>query len=572
MFCFIFFGSGLSQTPTKKLSFFPSQAIINNPERGFYRLEETGMVQGKITPYVKLDSRQLQRIRKEHTLLFRYFGLKEWRTVDLPDSVLRDIRSDFNAIRSAGLKCIPRFTYSANIGEPDASLNIILRHIQQLKPILQQNKDVIAVMQAGFIGAWGEWHSSTNGNESVQNMRAILNAILDALPPERMVQVRTPRSKQQIFGLSFDATAAITPLIAYNGAPVPRVGHHNDCFLADNNDMGTYWRNNRVDTALAKAYLHLDSRFVPMGGETCQQSEFTTCPNALQELVRLRWSFLNEDFNRDVLKSFESNGCMDEIKRKLGYRLLLVRAEFTSQVSQSGSLSFAMTITNTGWAAPFNRREAELLLRNTQDGSLFHIKLPADPRFWLSGYTFSVTVSAGIPPTMKSGWYSVLLNFPDADPGLHSRPEYSVQLANKSTWESETGYNNVHDSVFVDLKSNGKRHQGLLWFRPLEEYVVDSPKEFVLNTDYSDVSGKLVTIPFLLARPSRVVLEVVNSSGKHPVSLVNEILPASSLPYSAQFVRPDRSVGSYTVRLRATPIDGSGTVDFTSTRKLLSAK
>ncbi len=562
-------GNIFSQSPTKKFSFLPSDAIINNPECGFYRLEETGMVQGKITPYDKLDPQRLQKIRKEHTLLFRYFGLKEWRTVDIPDSVLRYVRDDFNAIRFAGLKCIPRFTYSANIGEPDASLQIILRHLQQLKPILQQNKDVIAVMQAGFIGAWGEWHSSTNGNESVQNMRTVLNAILDALPSDRMVQLRTPRYKQQIFALPFDPTAALSSQKAYSRTPVARVGHHNDCFLADNNDMGTYWRNNRVDTALAKSYLHLDNRFVPMGGETCQTSEFSGCKDALKELERMRWSFLNADFNTDVLKSFESSGCMDEIKRKLGYRLSIVRAEFNPQVFQSGSFDFAMKITNTGWAAPFNRREAELLLRNTRDASVFRVKLPADPRFWLSGDTASISVSAGIPPTMKSGWYSVLLNFPDPDSALHARPEYSIHLANKNMWESGTGYNDLRDSVFVSLNSNGKSHQGLLWFQPAEKYVVDSPKQFALNTE--TVSGKSTTIRFLLARPSHVALDVADGKGNRVASLVNEILPASSAPYSARFIRTEKA-GSYIVHLRATPVDGSGSADFIATRKLSSSK
>ena len=208
----------------------------------------------------------------------------------------------------------------------------------------------------------------------------------------------------QLFGLSFDPTSAITPQQAYNGTFVARVGHHNDCFLADDNDMGTYWRNNRLDTALAKTYLQFDSRFVPMGGETCQQSKFTMCANALRELARLRWSFLNADFNTDVLKSFESNGCLDEMKRRLGYRFSLLNAEFTSRVSQSGPLTFAMTLTNTGWAAPFNRRDVELLLRNIKDGSVFSLKLPVDPRFRLAGDTASVNVSVGIPSTMKGGW------------------------------------------------------------------------------------------------------------------------------------------------------------------------
>ena len=33
---------------------------------------------------------------------------------------------------------------------------------KQLKPVLQKNEDVIFVLQAGFVGAWGEWYYTTH--------------------------------------------------------------------------------------------------------------------------------------------------------------------------------------------------------------------------------------------------------------------------------------------------------------------------------------------------------------------------------------------------------------------------
>ena len=49
---------------------------------------------------------------------------------------------------------ILRFAYSLAMYEPDAPLAVILQHLDQIKPILQEYKDVIAVLQAGFIGSW----------------------------------------------------------------------------------------------------------------------------------------------------------------------------------------------------------------------------------------------------------------------------------------------------------------------------------------------------------------------------------------------------------------------------------
>ena len=37
----------------------------------------------------------------------------------------------------------------------DASKNIVLQHISQLKPIFHQYEKVITSIEAGFVGAWG---------------------------------------------------------------------------------------------------------------------------------------------------------------------------------------------------------------------------------------------------------------------------------------------------------------------------------------------------------------------------------------------------------------------------------
>jgi hypothetical protein len=467
--CLLLFSFQLVLCQTKTVTHIPSTEIFQNPERGFYQVEETGMTQGKITPYEKLNLARLQKIRQSCSLLFRYFGLKQWRTVDLPDSILRFINEDFASIRSAGLKCIARFTYSANIGEPDAALPIILRHLDQLKPILRANRDVIAVMQAGFIGAWGEWHSSTNGNESVHNMRTVLNKILDVLPVERMTQVRCPRYKQQIFSLPFDSTAAVKASHGFTGGTLSRVGHHNDCFLSSADDMGTYWRDNRLDTALAKPYLGLDNRYVPMGGETCELSTFAQCSNALREMARLRWSFLNAGYHEKVITGFIQEGCVDEMKRKLGYRFSLVRSSFSSVVKPLGKCNFSMKVVNLGWASPYNPRDVELILRNTSSGLKFCVRLPVDPRRWQAGDTTDVIATVGIPKTIPAGVYSVLVNLPDPEAALHRRPEYSIRLANQNTWESTTGYNSLLDSIQIVLPISTEPYLGTLWFRPLTD-------------------------------------------------------------------------------------------------------
>ena len=160
--------------------------------------------------------------------------------------MLNDISNDFAAARSLQIKLVPRFAYNwvgqNGSGSADAPQAVIVNHISQLAPILAANEDVIAYLEAGFIGQWGEWHDSTNGlttagnNNATAAMSAILNAELAALPADRMIAVRYPGYTLQIFG----TTAPISVANAYDGSNYSRIGVHDDCFEVDAYDAGTY--------------------------------------------------------------------------------------------------------------------------------------------------------------------------------------------------------------------------------------------------------------------------------------------------------------------------------------------
>ena len=47
--------------------------------------------------------------------------------------------------------------FTQNAAVKDAALPQMLKHIEQLKPLLQANEDVILSVQIGFIGVWGKF-------------------------------------------------------------------------------------------------------------------------------------------------------------------------------------------------------------------------------------------------------------------------------------------------------------------------------------------------------------------------------------------------------------------------------
>src|SRR5260221_14718561 len=96
---------------------------------------------------------------------------------------------------------------------------------------------------------------------------------------------------------------------------------HNDCFLASAGDTGRYPQENPEPM---KDYVADEGRFVPVGGETCGADKpRSDCPTAVAELARLHWSYLNAQFSRDGLDGWQTQGCLSEVRRDLGYRFRL---------------------------------------------------------------------------------------------------------------------------------------------------------------------------------------------------------------------------------------------------------
>jgi Domain of unknown function (DUF4832)/Domain of unknown function (DUF4874) len=410
-----------------------------NPERGFYH--HTGDCDAND---FNLATLQGYRTGQQITLVMCVFYLAAFKNAPISAAALAQLQQQLDTVRAAGLKMILRFAYTTSTAGDDAPLSRVLQHLDQLAPYLSANADVIHVVQAGFIGAWGEWYYTQNfGDQGTvsptdwANRKAVVDKLLSVLPGDRMVQLRTPKIKRTMYG-----TAAVTSGQAYGGTAVARVGHHNDCFLASPDDFGTY-----ENVAVEYPYLAAETQFVPMGGETCQPNPpRSDCPTALRELGQFHWNYLNTDYRAEVLNGWTSGGCMGDVRRSLGHRFQLTQGTYPA--SASGSLAVLFTVRNAGWAAPFNPRGLELVLRDTATGTVHKRPLSADPRRWAAGTTTTVSQSvslSGVP----AGTYRLLLNLPDPRPGLATLPEYSIRLANTGVWEPATGFNDMLHTVTV---------------------------------------------------------------------------------------------------------------------------
>ncbi len=413
-----------------------SRNVPLNPERGFF------------TPYELPGPAGFSSVRLlGNTLVHLNIRLDDWRETDIPQGILDSLDVNFADIRHAGVKAIIRFAYNKGPypdSEPDASKAQILRHIKQLTPLLRKNSDVIAWVEAGFIGAWGEWHTSTNGLDNITDKQEILNALLAAIP-DRFVQVRYPANIIEMYPDPMDAAKA-------------RVAHHNDCFVSSNTDVGTYERDGVITIERDQKYLAELTRFTPMSGETCAPNPpRSECASALQEMNLLHVTALNEGYHKGILRSWEQGGCMENIKMRLGYHFTLTGTVFNEEVRPGGILNLTVQLQNTGFANLVNERPVYIILIG-QGAEPYSVKLDIDPRRWEFGNS-SFNVKLHIPSNAPEGEYRIALWLPDASESLRDNQLYAIQFADDNMWDESTGYNLI-GTLRVDKTVTGNYQRG----------------------------------------------------------------------------------------------------------------
>lgn len=422
----------------KTVAYSPSSETFANPERGYYSQITTDLSR-------EVSLATLQGLRKKgNTLALLMYYLSDCTDKPLPEAGLAKIGRDLDNVRKAGVKAIVRFAYTDRQDGNDAPMDIILGHLDQLKPVLNAGKDVIACTQAGFIGAWGEWYYSSNHLNNTASYNKLIDKWLEVLPSDRCVQVRTPKYKMNYLG----SNTPLTAQLAYTSTPQARIAHHNDAFMADETNMGTY-----ADPAADRTYLAADGLYVPVGGETCLPSPTAAISkgaDAVTEMQTLHWSFLNDLYDTKVLDSWKKDGVGTTIANSLGYRLQLVSGSFSTKHSAGSDLTVKLNLQNKGFAAMYNPRKVELVIASADGKTEYVATLPDDPRTWLPGKAVKIEHTVALPDDIADGSYALYLALPDACESIAGNPLYAVRLANTGVWDDTTGRNSLNVSIKVD--------------------------------------------------------------------------------------------------------------------------
>lgn len=480
-----------------------STEIFANPERGFQKYSITNSSYATTANYSNISVNELNSWYSgtdKVTVIFRYFLLNDFLTSNISQTYLNNIQLDFNRIRTAGLKCIIRFSYSNSQGSgaQQATKAQILAHLNQLAPILNANKDVILSHQAGFIGTWGEWYYTnstefgTDGNINATqwtNRKDVVDAMLAATPISIPIQVRYVGIKKTMYG-----NTPLTPSTAYQNTALARIGFFNDAFLNDYGDQGTYEVNSQYQNPVGTPdyiYLSNETKYLPMTGETNGLNPpRTDGANAVLELDYTNWSTLNRDYFQQNITNWTNSNHIDDIKRKLGYRLVLNNSTFNLQ---GANLSVQITLTNEGYARVFKERKVYLVLKNNTTSQKTSFLLNTDCRTWENTANITATVDLSALPV---GNYTSFLHLPDSESTIASNPKYAIRFANNNVWDATEGMNNLLQTVSItSLSTNTFENIEVTIFpNPSNEIITVTSKETITKMQLYNAIGQKVFV------------------------------------------------------------------------------
>ena len=389
---------------------------LSNPDRGFYRLytyliDGAGKTPGEIRTEISWN--------RENTLALVEINLQNYRNGVISAEGLAQIRRILTAWAESGqhilLRCLYDWEGKALETEPKR-LEIILKHMEQLGPLINSCQSSIFVLQGCFIGNWGELHGSRYVSEEI--LSTLFQKLREVTSPEIFLSTRTPAQWRALTGRQTPPAQSD----AFSGRFSSRLGLFNDALLSSVTDYGTYDSGSVAgeDAVIRAKELEFQDelcRFLPNGGETIFPNALNDLENAVDTFARIHISYLNEEYDQAVLQKWkdtifhsesesvwEGSSGYDYIAAHLGYRYVMTG--LSSEIADSRKPTLIFSVRNTGFANAYRRFPVRVTLLG-DNGSVYICTPESDNRFWNAGEETRIRVGL---PRLRRREYAVFFS------------------------------------------------------------------------------------------------------------------------------------------------------------------
>ncbi len=362
----------------------------------------------------------------------------------LSSDLVRGIDAGLSAYEGSGMRLLVRFVYNFGpAGALDAPMDVILAHVDQLMPVLLRHRDVIFALEAGFIGTWGEWHTSTSGNASPAEEDRLLDALTGWVQGAFPILLRYPAD-----------------LLRYTGTavPTPGLGLHDDFWASDAHDGGTWIPRDGFGTSQLQAYAEAVARstmFVAEFGALSPSQQTCAALDAYARRIPIQSLSLGI-YPPEIATAIAAQGCLLDFLNRVGTRLEIDRVTLDGPAMAGATLTGTLSLRNGGYGRVIRARPATLVIHR---GATVWGEVPL-PLATLDLRTLApmaatatiVPFSVTLPEAMPGGAVSLAIAFPDPAATLRGDPDYALPLnstdgAGAGLFDRSTGWN--HLATFV---------------------------------------------------------------------------------------------------------------------------
>lgn len=367
-----YFHWNVSVVPEK---FEESSRSLENPNRGFYYIYGF-YIKDEQTDYVQQVQEKFEK-DTETKLSMIQINLQEYRDRPITEEGLANIRALFEALKKIDKHWIVRFLYDwhgENEEKEPEKIDIILTHMEQVGDILREYHNQIFTLQGLFIGNWGEMNGTRYTDR--ESMRLLAEQLAEVTDDTMYLSVRMPAQWRKITG---------TEDVFGGGAFTGRLGLFNDGMMGNESDYGTYGSESKENTfAPWSREEELDFQeklcaHVPNGGEIIVDNPYNDFENAVRDLRTMHVTYLNEDYDKNVLDkwartkiqtedSFDGMNGLEYIGRHLGYRLLIQNVAMAHNFKED-TVRVEIGLQNKGFAPAYKECRAMLAVRRVDADS-----------------------------------------------------------------------------------------------------------------------------------------------------------------------------------------------------------
>ena len=390
-------------------------SIVKNPDRGLYKLVQVEL-QNEEENFDDFEKKvdEINENDKEVSLILLELNLKNYvQENNISKNKITEINKYFSIMREHGYKVIFRVVYdSEGTKNPEPEFDMLLKQIEQLKDIYVSNKDIIFVVEAGFLGTNGEW---INGkyDKYMTEKNKIIEKLLEIVPEEIQISFRKPTYITDYLS----SKNTVTESNAFSTDIISRFGLYNSGYLESETDSDTY---NKLERTESINWQGLQTKYTIFGGEAKNwKSNYNDLENAIKDMFIRHCTYLNKNADENVIEKWKGTlytGTEEIYNRKsgyvyiqnhLGYRLLLTNVKFNgTEAGKNAEVS--INLENIGFGNILKEKTITLIYKNTSN--TYKIETNIDIRKQLKDGNYVLQINEKLPDDMKDGEYNVYLS------------------------------------------------------------------------------------------------------------------------------------------------------------------